>query len=180
VPVTASFNAKAFALTVVASCLISLGVSAFQSAVAGPLEDGRLAYARGDYASALNHWRQAADQGDAEAQTKIGVMYETGVGVTKDYAEAAKWYRKAADQNDANAEAALGSLIGSGFGVQRDDAEAIKWLRKAAEQGHARAEAIRTVLGPERFGRVGEIWARESQIRLGQGLQHIAKFGWSA
>lgn len=44
----------------------------------------------------LNHWRQLADQGDAEAQYMVGFMYETGVGVERDYAEAFFWYWLAA------------------------------------------------------------------------------------
>ena len=41
---------------------------------------------------------KAAEQGDAEAQTSLGLMYDNGKGVPQDYAEAVKWYRKAAEQ----------------------------------------------------------------------------------
>jgi len=67
------------------------------SAVAGPLEDGETAYNRGDYATALRLLRPLADQGNAAAQTKLGLMYENGYGVSQNFAEAVKWYRKAAD-----------------------------------------------------------------------------------
>ncbi|MGC2121501.1 MAG: hypothetical protein WA652_01460, partial [Xanthobacteraceae bacterium] len=48
------------------------------------------------YATAYGLWRPLADQGDADAQSSIGNMYELGTGVLKNYAEALKWYRLAA------------------------------------------------------------------------------------
>ena len=36
-----------------------------------------------------------AEQGDAEAQYKLGVRYDTGDGVPQDHEEAARWYRLA-------------------------------------------------------------------------------------
>jgi TPR repeat protein len=59
-------------------------------AVAGPLEDSRTAYDRGDYASALRLVRALADQGNAVAQFILGVMYDNGKGVLQDNAEAMK------------------------------------------------------------------------------------------
>ena len=45
----------------------------------------------------------AADQGDANAQFNLGVMYDQGQGVPQDYQQAVKWYRLAADQGHASA-----------------------------------------------------------------------------
>ena len=81
--------------------------------------------------------RTAAEQGDAEAQFSLGVMYDNGEGVSQDYAEAVKWYRLAAEQGLASAQADLGYMYASGRGVPQDDAEAVKWFRLATEQGHA-------------------------------------------
>jgi uncharacterized protein len=55
---------------------------------AGPLEDRLSAYDRGDYATALRVLRPLADQGYAEAQSNLGLMYENGNGVTQDFKEA--------------------------------------------------------------------------------------------
>ncbi len=46
------------------------------------------AYKRADYATALREWRKAAQQGNAYAQTSLGVMYHNGQGVTQDYVQA--------------------------------------------------------------------------------------------
>jgi hypothetical protein len=45
---------------------------------AGPLEDAAAAYGRGDFAEALKLFRLAADQGNATAQTALGIMYAMG------------------------------------------------------------------------------------------------------
>ncbi len=58
-------------------------------------QKGYVAYQRGDYATALREWRPLAEQGDASAQTSLGVMYANGLGVPQDDTEAIKWYRKA-------------------------------------------------------------------------------------
>ena len=59
-------------------------------AAAGPREDGKTAYERGDYEMALRFWRVAAEQGDATSQALLGMMYHEGE-VPQDYDEAAKW-----------------------------------------------------------------------------------------
>ncbi len=59
-------------------------------------DEGGAAYNRGDYATALREFRALAVQGDAAAQTYLGVMYQIGQGVPQNHAEAVRWYRKAA------------------------------------------------------------------------------------
>ena len=57
-------------LTAIAVSTVMIGV-----VFAGPLEDGDTAYQRGDYATALQLWRPLAEQGNADAQLNLGVMY---------------------------------------------------------------------------------------------------------
>ena len=42
--------------------------------------------------------RKAAEQGAADAQLRLGVMYAAGRGVPKDGTKAVAWFRKAAAQ----------------------------------------------------------------------------------
>lgn len=49
-------------------------------------------------ATALRELRPLAEQGNAGAQNRLGIMYEKGQGVPQDHAAAVKWYRKAAAQ----------------------------------------------------------------------------------
>jgi TPR repeat protein len=104
-------------------------------AVGGPLDDANAADDRGDYKTVYRLLRPLADQGNATAQARIGLMYHEGDGVPKDYAEAARWLRMAAEQGYGPAQAALGAMYVNGEGVPRDLAEGIRWLRNAAEQG---------------------------------------------
>jgi TPR repeat protein len=56
----------------------------------GPLEDGLAAYDRGDYATALEIWIPLAEQGDADSQLGLGVLYGNGQGFSKNDDEAVK------------------------------------------------------------------------------------------
>jgi uncharacterized protein len=101
---------------------------------AGPLEDGNAAYQRGDYRTAVKLLQPLVDQGNADAQDILAIMYYVGQGVPQSRAEAIRLYRLAAEQGNAHAQDALGFAYQSGVGAQRDYSEAAKWFRKAAEQ----------------------------------------------
>jgi TPR repeat protein len=53
-----------------------------------------------------------ADQGNADAQTKLALQYQTGQGLPKDLGKAAELYQKAADQGNQRAIANLKRLPG--------------------------------------------------------------------
>ena len=84
--------------------------------------------------------RTTADQGNAQAQYRLGEMYDNGEGVAADDTEAVKWYRKAAEQGHPGAQWQLGYKYEYGSGVAVDNVESIKWFRKAAQQGHGIAQ----------------------------------------
>ena len=127
---------------------LMLALSLAAPVAAGPFEDGRAAYDRGDYAHALRLWRPLADQGDTAAQFFLGSTYGAGEGVPQDYTEALKWLRRAADPDDAEgsqslavtAQLFLGRMYAAGQGVPQDYTEATKWFRRAADQGNAEAQ----------------------------------------
>jgi TPR repeat protein len=48
------------------------------------IDDGLLAYRKGDYETVLKEWRPLADQGNIEAQYNLAVMYQAGEGVIQD------------------------------------------------------------------------------------------------
>jgi TPR repeat protein len=91
--------------------------------------------------AAVGAYRQAADRGNAKAQTQLGEAYYRGRGVPQDYAQALVWYRKAADQGDVAAQRHIGSAYDNGQGVARDYTQALAWYRKAAAAGNATAQA---------------------------------------
>ncbi len=73
----------------------------------------------------------AAEQGDANAQFKLGHLYSIGKGVPKSASEAIKWYRKAAGQGHARAQYNLGAAYANGAGVRSNKKTAIDWFFKA-------------------------------------------------
>ena len=81
-----------------------------------------------------------AEQGEAQAQKDLGIMYYNGRGVSQDYKEAFKWYTKAAKQGNANAFSNLGALYANGQGTKVNFKEAIKWFKLAVENGDAQAQ----------------------------------------
>ena len=97
------------------------------------------AYERGDYSTALALWRPLAEQGVAEAQFNLGLMYSNGEGVPQDYAEAVQWFQLAAEQENARGQFGLGYMYEHGYGVPQDYAEAQRWYRLAGEQGLVKA-----------------------------------------
>lgn len=142
-------------------------LGANNTAVAGPYEDGSAAYLKGDYATAIRHWRIAAEQGDAYAQIYLGIMYGGGSGAPLDYVLAQLWFnlaraqgeesavkkrdfiagwmspdQVAEAQGDATAQHNLGLMYDNGNGVPQDFVEAAKWYRLAADQGFATAQSI--------------------------------------
>jgi hypothetical protein len=91
-----------------------------------------VAYDRANYATALNVWLPLAQQGNAQAQTFVGEIFEKGQGAAPDYTSASQWYRKASEQNYARAQINLGHLYEKGLGVSKDSLAALNLYRKAA------------------------------------------------
>jgi TPR repeat protein len=82
---------------------------------------------------------QAAEQGDAEAQFRLGSMY-LGADTPSSqhrYVDAAEWFAKAAEQGHVGAQSMLGSLYFTGRGVPRDYVKAYMWSSIAATQGNS-------------------------------------------
>jgi uncharacterized protein len=93
-----------------------------------------------NYAESAKWWRKAANQGNVEAQTYLGILYDQGEGIAQDVTESVKWWRKAALQGNSHAQILLGASYQEGRGVAKDYAEAVKWYRAAANQGSAGAQ----------------------------------------
>ncbi|MGO5022957.1 SEL1-like repeat protein [Lawsonibacter sp. LCP25S3_G6] len=102
------------------------------------LVSGLLGHNQDAFSADLVH----AEQGDAEAQNRIGVYYYTGRNVEQDYVKAVEWFQKAADQGSAHAQKNLGNCYRNGLGVGQDDALAAACYQKAAEQGMMEAQAL--------------------------------------
>ncbi|PNK60813.1 SEL1-like repeat protein [Psychrobacter sp. FDAARGOS_221] len=56
-----------------------------------------------DYSQLLPVLQQEASEGSADAQYKLGLMYNQDQGTKQDDAKAIEWFKKSAAQNDARA-----------------------------------------------------------------------------
>lgn len=108
-------------------------------AIAG-LNEGLDALRRNDYTAAVKELRPLAERGDAEAQYRIGRMYEYGKGYPQNKAQSIVWFKKAAAQNHADAQTELGGIYASGDGVAQDNKLAVEWFEKGAANGNANAQ----------------------------------------
>lgn len=112
--------------------------------------------------------RNAAEQGDAEAQFELGQMYYIGSGVEENDEKAAFWYRKAAEQSNMEAQYWLGKMYELGSGLEQDDEQAEFWYRKATEQGHEEAQEALRGLGVD--------WVNDDEDKYEQ-LYELAEEG---
>ncbi len=102
-------------------------------------EAGIAAYEANDLPLANKEFLAAANEGHADSQFNLAVMFEHGIGVGKDEKEAVDWYGKSAAQGNAAAQFNLGVLYENGRGTKVDFAKANEWYRKASVQGDALA-----------------------------------------
>ncbi len=113
-------------------------------ATAQNYQNGVAAARLGDYTTALREWQPLAAKGYANAQYKLGFMYEEGRGVPLNSITAAKWYRKAAEQGHAVAQRSLGMKYKYGIGVQQDYVFAHMWFSLSAANGDRFATGMRS------------------------------------
>ena len=99
-------------------------------------EKGLAAAKSGDFATALREFRPLAEQGDADAQFNLGLMYYNGLGVPQDYKTAVKWYTLAAEQGVVDAQYNLGWMYYKGQGVSQDYVYAHMWRNVVAFNGY--------------------------------------------
>lgn len=83
------------------------------------------------------HWyEQAAKAGSANAEFRLGALYEKGdEGVASDKAKAQIWYRKGADHGNVQAMHNLAVLYAAQTGGTPDYASSAKWFEQAAAYG---------------------------------------------
>ena len=72
----------------------------FTAVIASDLEAGLSAMEQKDYATASAKFHSAAQQGNARAQSNLGVLYFEGQGVARDYVRSHMWSSIAADGGD--------------------------------------------------------------------------------
>lgn len=128
---------------IVAGATLSAG-TVVQAATPDPMTGARAAHASRDFLLAFKLLLPLARGGNAEAQTRLGLMYHHGQGVREDDAEAFRWFRLGALSGLPEAQFQLANLYALGLGVPQEESEpdraAARWYFEAASQGHAEAQ----------------------------------------
>ena len=101
-------------------------------------EKALAAYNRGDLPGALPLFRQAAEEGSADAQAWLGYLLD----LAEENAESVRWYRAAAEQGHKEGLAGLADMYAKGEGVEKDLAKARSLYEKAADAGQDRAARV--------------------------------------
>jgi TPR repeat protein len=87
--------------------------------------------------------KEAAQAGDADAQTEVGDFYYRGSGPVKaDRKEARRWYEMAAKQNQPAAARTLGEMYAKGDGGKKDAKKAVAMFKVADAAGDPMASIL--------------------------------------
>lgn len=170
-------------LSLLVSCASQLGSPTVR---AEELIEAQDAFDRGEFVTALDLFEALAEGGDAQAQYRLGVMHEQGLGTDQDNKIAARWYTLAAEQRAPEGLAALSALHLKGAGVIQNYKESLRLNQQAAALGYAPAQynlgiAYATGVGTFRDPVKAHMWfniasangypnAMESRERLASGM----------
>ena len=96
-----------------------------------------------------------AEKGEVATQSKLGLMYLSGLNVERSYLDAYHWLKKAAENNDREAQYFLGTMYEEGKRIGISYEQAKYWYEKSAKQKYGLA--IQRLRGmkrerPELFG----------------------------
>jgi len=111
--------------------LITLTAPAFAG-----FDEGKKAYDKKDWKTAITELRPLAEAGDDRAMILLANMYSDGYGVVPSHEEALKLYKRAAiEKNNPQAMDALGAAYVSALGVDQNLQTALQWFKRSAELG---------------------------------------------
>lgn len=109
--------------------------------LAASLEKAIEAYEFEEYDNAIKWLKPWAADGEAEAQYRLGLIYENGYGgVDIKTRNALKWYRLAAEQGHRSAKRRLESLRKSASNAGGTESVATQWYQDLAEEGDSEAQ----------------------------------------
>ena len=114
------------------------------------------------FPEAVDLFRRAATQGNADAEYNLGVCLRRGLGIAVDDKAAEHFYRSAAERNHVSAQLALGDLIAQSATSDVQWLEAARWYRMAADNGNAPAK-----------GRLLQMQARRDAVPAANSPAHL-------
>ena len=108
-------------------------------------QQGLVAHERREYFNAIDAWKRASEQGHAEAQYRIGLLYARGEGVIQSIPDAVIWFTRAADASHVEAQFQLGRIYLNGAtpGLGADN-----WFKSAIQRSSEIAQKNLDTLFP--------------------------------
>ena len=129
-------------------------------------------------------YHKACDEGDRYVCNLLGIMHESGKGVTKDLSIASSLYRRACEGGELMGCTNLGLMYEAGVGVAPDPARAVGLFRVACEGGQQlsceqldRMEFTTEFTLPPRFNRVGRVGDAETHEPLSDAIVELPSLG---
>lgn len=99
------------------------------------LSSGIAAFEAKHFATAASLLGPLAEAGDPEAQYRMAIMAQNGLGMVENELLAFKYMKAAAEAGLGLAQHGLGFMYMQGECVEQNPQKAIEWFEKAAEQG---------------------------------------------
>ncbi|KXX66473.1 tetratricopeptide repeat protein [Marichromatium gracile] len=99
------------------------------------LASGIAAFEARQFTSATSLLAPLAEGGNPEAQYRMAIMAQNGLGMAANSALAYRYMHAAAEAGLGLAQHGLGFMYLQGECAEQDHAEAARWFRKAADQG---------------------------------------------
>lgn len=115
--------------------------------------------------------REAAEQGNVDAQYSLGFIYYRGTLKPQDYSKASRWFQNAAAQMHAKAQNHLGFMYYHAQGIEKDVRKAMLWYQAAAEQGISAAQYMLGVIYDEAAQQVKEFKTRENAEHIRESAE---------
>jgi len=104
------------------------------------LRSGIAAFETKQFVRAYQLLLPLAEAGNIDAQYRLAIMAQNGLGMVVNQNDAVRWMRGAAEQGFDLAQHGLGFMYMQGECVEQDDVQAAHWFRLAAEQGLSGAQ----------------------------------------
>jgi TPR repeat protein len=107
-----------------------------------------------------------AEQGEAEAQYRMAIMQQNGLGMVANEMQAYKNMKAAAEQGLALAQHGLGFMYLEGECVDKNPAKAAEWFTRAAEQGLAGSQTTLAMMYEQGNGVEKDLEAAQKWYKL--------------
>lgn len=144
------------------------------------LSSGIAAFEAKNFSQSLALLGPLAETGNVDAQYRLAIMYQNGLGVVRNELLAMKWMVAAANQGFPLAQHGLGFMYMEGDCVAKNGEKAVTWFSKAAEQGMAGSQTTLAMMyetgnGVEKNLEEARKWYRlagfaEDEMNLGEQL----------